>query len=70
MRPVPVPVPWSPATLNPSPPDDRRKVTSACGPARDWRRYPISPSPGPARAPAAGVPHAAAGGSMPGGRDP
>src|SRR5712691_9889993 len=55
----PVPVPWSPATLNPSPPDDRRKVTSACGPARNWRRYPISPRTG--EAPAAGLPHAAGG---------
>jgi hypothetical protein len=35
----PVPVPSSPAaTLNPSPPDDRRKVTSSRGPARGWRR--------------------------------
>ena len=35
----------SPATLNPSPPDDRTKVTSGCGPARDWR-YPTSPRTG------------------------
>jgi hypothetical protein len=26
----PVPVPWSSVILNPSPPDDRRKVASAC----------------------------------------
>jgi hypothetical protein len=32
--------------LNPSPPNDRKKVTSARGPARDWRRRPIPPEAG------------------------
>src|ERR1039457_5610836 len=53
----PMSVPWSSATLNPSPPDDRRKVTSAAVPPATGGG--TRSRPGPARAPAAGLPHAA-----------
>jgi hypothetical protein len=34
------------ATWKPLPSNDLRKVTSACGPTRDWSRWPISPRTG------------------------